>query len=192
MHIVVVGGSFGGLTAAYDLRRLLRRREHQVTVISKERRFIFIPSLPWVAMGSKTIADISFDLEAPLIAKGIDFVEATITGINPRARKVLTVGTEYEYDILLLATGHRSANEAVPGLGPFDGPGHSLTNLYMGLADDIRARTNGELDITVIDTKGVDDVAGGASAGNASASASPAAGERLFGQRFRSTAPPAL
>lgn len=29
------------------------------------------------------------------------------------------------------------------------GPGHSLTNLYMGLADDIRARTNGELDITV-------------------------------------------
>ena len=126
MHIVVVGGSFGGLTAAYDLRRLLRRREHQVTVISKERRFIFIPSLPWVAMGTKTIADISFDLEAPLIAKGINFVEAAITGINPRTRKVLTDGTEYEYDILLLATGHRSANEAVPGLGPFDGPGHSL------------------------------------------------------------------
>ena len=126
MHIVVVGGSFGGLTAAYDLRRLLRRRDHQVTVISKERRFIFIPSLPWVAMGTKTIADISFDLEAPLIAKGINFGEAAITGINPRARKVLTDGTEYEYDILLLATGHRSANEAVPGLGPFDGPGHSL------------------------------------------------------------------
>ncbi len=126
MHIVVVGGSFGGLTVAYDLRRLLRRREHRVTVISKERRFIFIPSLPWVAMGSKTIADISFDLEAPLVAKGIDFVEATITGINPQTRKVLTDGTEYEYDILLLATGHRSANEAVPGLGPFDGPGHSL------------------------------------------------------------------
>ncbi|MDP7618089.1 MAG: FAD-dependent oxidoreductase, partial [Arenicellales bacterium] len=126
MHIVVVGGSFGGLTAAYDLRRLLRRRDHQVTVISKERRFIFIPSLPWVAMGTKTIADISFDLEAPLITKGINFVEAAITGINPRTRKVLTDGTEYEYDILLLATGHRSANEAVPGLGPFDGPGHSL------------------------------------------------------------------
>ncbi|NIR30144.1 MAG: sulfide:quinone reductase, partial [Gammaproteobacteria bacterium] len=31
-----------------------------------------------------------------------------------------------EYDFLVIATGHRSANEAVPGLGPFDGPGHSL------------------------------------------------------------------
>jgi sulfide:quinone oxidoreductase len=28
--------------------------------------------------------------------------------------------------VLVVATGHRSANEAVPGLGPFDGPGHSL------------------------------------------------------------------
>ncbi|MGV7654299.1 NAD(P)/FAD-dependent oxidoreductase, partial [Mycobacterium kansasii] len=26
----------------------------------------------------------------------------------------------------VVATGHRSANEKVPGLGPFDGPGHSL------------------------------------------------------------------
>lgn len=29
------------------------------------------------------------------------------------------------------------------------GPGHSLTNLYIALTDDIRERTNGELDITV-------------------------------------------
>jgi len=126
MHIVVVGGSFGGLTAAYDLRRLLSRREHQITVISRESRFIFIPSLPWVAMGSKTIADISFDLRVPLAAKGIRFVEATVTGIDPGAHKVHTDGAGHDYDILLLATGHRSANEAVPGLGPFDGPGHSL------------------------------------------------------------------
>ena len=32
----------------------------------------------------------------------------------------------YDYDYLVVATGHRSANEAVPGLGPFDGPGQSL------------------------------------------------------------------
>ena len=126
MHIVIVGGSFGGLTAAYDLRRQLSRHEHRITVISRERRFIFIPSLPWVAMGSKTIADISFDLAAPLAAKGIDFAEATVSGIDPAARTVQTDGARYDYDILLLATGHRSANEAVPGLGPFDGPGHSL------------------------------------------------------------------
>jgi sulfide:quinone oxidoreductase len=35
-------------------------------------------------------------------------------------------GEKIDYDFLVVATGHRSANEAVPGLGPFDGPGHSL------------------------------------------------------------------
>ncbi len=126
MHIVIIGGSFGGLTAAYDLRRKLSRRGHDITVISKERRFIFIPSLPWVTMGEKTIEDISFDLERPLTSKGIDFVEAAVTRIDPEANRVHTEKGSYDYDRLLVATGHRSANEAVPGLGPFDGPGHSL------------------------------------------------------------------
>lgn len=126
MHIVVVGGSFGGLTTAFDLRRLLPRREHEITVISKERRFIFIPSLPWVAMGEKTIDDISFDLEQPLKSKGINFVEGAITKIEPQANKVHTATDSFDYDYLVIATGIRSVNEAVEGLGPFDGPGHSL------------------------------------------------------------------
>jgi len=126
MRIIIIGGSFGGLTAAYDLRRLLPRQSHEITLISRERRFIFIPSLPWVAMGQKTIGDISFDLEQPLRSKGIDFIEAAVTRIDPDAKRVHTGSESYDYDYLLIATGHRSANEAVPGLGPFDGPGHSL------------------------------------------------------------------
>ena len=126
MHIVIIGGSFGGLTTAFDLRRFLSHREHEITVISRERRFIFIPSLPWVVMGEKTVADISFDLERPLTSKGINFVEAAVSRIDPDERKVHTDSEVYDYDYLVIATGHRSANEAVPGLGPFDGPGHSL------------------------------------------------------------------
>ncbi len=126
MHIIIIGGSFGGLTTAWDLRRRLPRGKHEITVIAKERRFIFIPSLPWVAMGNKTLDDISFDLERPLASKGINFVEAEVTAIEPEKRKVKTAAKTYDYDYLVVATGHRSANEAVPGLGPFDGPGHSL------------------------------------------------------------------
>jgi sulfide:quinone oxidoreductase len=77
-------------------------------------------------MGEKTVADISFDLERPLTSKGINFVEAAVNRIDPEARKVHTDSESYDYDYLVVATGHRSANEAVPGLGPFDGPGHSL------------------------------------------------------------------
>jgi len=126
MRIIIIGGSFGGLTVAFDLRRLLPRRSHEITLISRERRFIFIPALPWVAMGQKTINDISFDLEQPLRSKGIEFLEASVTRIDPNTKTVHAGDESFDYDYLVIATGHRSANEAVPGLGPFDGPGHSL------------------------------------------------------------------
>jgi len=126
MHIVIIGGSFGGLNVAYDLRRLLPHKSHKITVISKEPRFVFIPSLPWVTMGSKTIEDISFELEGPLRSKRIEFIEAAVEAIDPEKSQLQTSAETIDYDYLVVATGHRSANEAVPGLGPFDGPGHSL------------------------------------------------------------------
>lgn len=126
MKIVIIGGSFGGLTAAHELRRLLSAKDCDITLISKDPRFVFIPSLPWVTMGTRTIERISFELEKPLDRKRIRFIEAEVRRIDPSAKKVFTPDAEYGYDFLVIATGHRSANEAVPGLGPFDGPGHSL------------------------------------------------------------------
>ena len=126
MKIVVIGGSFGGLTVAFGLKRLLSKRDCEITVISRDRRFVFIPSLPWVAMGTKTVEQISFELERPLKRKGIHFVHATVRQINAGSQRVYSDEGEYAYDFLVIATGHRSANEAVSGLGPFDGPGHSL------------------------------------------------------------------
>jgi sulfide:quinone oxidoreductase len=126
MQVVIIGGSFGGLSLAYELKRLLPASKCEITLISKEQRFVFIPSLPWVATGTKTIEQISFDLEGPLTRKGIRFVHDTVQQIDTGSQKVMASDTEYAYDYLVIATGHRSANEAVPGLGPFDGPGHSL------------------------------------------------------------------
>ena len=126
MRVVIVGGSFGGLTTAYELRSRLEHSKCEITVVSKDRRFVFVPSLPWVAMGSKTLDKISFDLERPLVRKNIDFVHATVLRVDPQEQTVIADEGEYSYNYLVIATGHRSANEAVPGLGPFDGPGHSL------------------------------------------------------------------
>ncbi len=126
MKVVIIGGSFGGLSLAYELERLLPSKKCDITLISKDRRFVFIPSLPWLVMGIKTMEQISFDLEGPLTRKGVRFVNDTVRQIDTGSQKVLSNDAEYAYDYLVIATGHRSANEAVPGLGPFDGPGHSL------------------------------------------------------------------
>lgn len=125
VRVVIVGGSFGGLSAAYELRRHLGPERADITLISKEERFTFVPSLTWVAMGSRTLAQISFDLAGPLARRKVNFVHETVAGIDVEEKLVTTKQGEHPYDFLVIATGHRSANEAVAGLGPFNGPGHS-------------------------------------------------------------------
>ncbi len=125
VRVVIAGGSFGGLGTAYELRRHLGPERATITLIAKDRRFTFVPSLPWVAMGSRTLEQISFDLAEPLARRSVGFVHQAITGVDTERKVVSTEAGEHPYDFLVIATGHRSANEAVAGLGPFDGPGHS-------------------------------------------------------------------
>ena len=126
LQIVIVGGSFGGLTTAHRLRRLLPRERSDITVVSRDDKFYFIPALPWVTMGQRTLDQISFPIQRSLRAGKIDCIIGEVERIDPQAQEVLIEGESLAYDILVIATGHRSANESVPGLGPFDGPGHSL------------------------------------------------------------------
>jgi len=71
--IVVLGGSFGGLTAALELKRLLGARA-DVTVISDDDRFVFLPSLPWLIMGWRKPDDITLSVSEILRPKGIEFL----------------------------------------------------------------------------------------------------------------------
>jgi sulfide:quinone oxidoreductase len=125
-RIVILGASFGGLTVAHELRRLLPASKLEITVVARDDKFVFIPSLPWVALGQRTLDQISFPLGRVLKSRRIGFVHGTASRIDPEGQRVHVGETILEYDFLVIATGHRSANEAVPGLGPFDGPGHSL------------------------------------------------------------------
>lgn len=56
--VVVLGGSFGGLTAALELRRMLGKGV-EISVVSDDSRFVFLPSLPWLIMGWRKPEDIT-------------------------------------------------------------------------------------------------------------------------------------
>lgn len=120
VKIVVLGGSFGGLTSAFELKRLLRK-EADVTVISDDDKFVFIPSLPWLSMGWRKAADISFAIRPILERKGISFIHERAKGVNADSSKVVTETREIPYDYLVIATGPYLAFEEVPGLGPEKG-----------------------------------------------------------------------
>ncbi|MBR7828797.1 FAD-dependent oxidoreductase [Actinospica sp. MGRD01-02] len=127
-QVIVVGGNFGGLAAALELKYELAD-DVAVTVVSASARFLFNPSLIWLPFGKRRAGDITFPLEPTFDAHGVEFVHAEATAIDPAARTVTTsTGAEYRYDYLILATGYRNDYEAVPGLGP-DGCAQSITTL---------------------------------------------------------------
>lgn len=118
--IVVIGGSFGGLTAALELKRLLGARA-EITVLSDTDKFVFIPSLPWVAMGWRRAGDITLSIKEILSPKGINLVHDAAKAIDPAKAAVATAAGEYRYDYLVVSTGPDLAFDEVPGLGPEKG-----------------------------------------------------------------------
>lgn len=122
--IVVLGGSFAGLTAALEARRHLGN-DHEVVVLSKTDTFAFIPSLIWVPFKRRKNEDITFPIRPILEKKGIRFVHAPATAIDPVGKTVSTPEGTESYDYLVVATGVELKFDAVPGMGPHDG--HTLS-----------------------------------------------------------------
>ena len=125
--VLVIGGNFGGLTAALEAKAELGG-DVDVTVVSATERFLFNPSLIWLPFGKRGAGDITFPLRPVFDARGIGFVHGEATAIDPAARTVTTTSGRYNYDYLVIATGYRNKFDVVPGLGP-DGHAQTITTL---------------------------------------------------------------
>ena len=125
--VLVIGGNFGGLTAALEVKAELGDGV-DVTVVSATDRFLFNPSLIWLPFGKRSATDITFPLRPVFEANGVGFVHAEATAIDPAARTVTTTSGRYYYDYLVIATGYRNKFDVLAGLGP-DGYAQTITTL---------------------------------------------------------------
>ena len=117
-HIVIIGASTGGLPAAYECRAALDKTHH-ISVVSNTPIFHFVPSNPWVAVGWRKRADISFELASVLSSKNIDFYDSGVTKIKPETNQILLGdNTILNYDYLIVATGPQLAFDEIEGFGP--------------------------------------------------------------------------
>lgn len=115
-RVLVLGSSFGGLTAALAVKRELHG-DVDVQVLSPAERFVFNPSLIWLPFGKRSPNDVTFPIEPTLIEHGINFVNAAAVEIDPDHKRVrIDDDSWYGYDYLVVATGYRNAYDAVPGL----------------------------------------------------------------------------
>ncbi|MDY7100688.1 MAG: FAD-dependent oxidoreductase [Actinomycetota bacterium] len=131
--VLVLGGNFGGLTAALAVKKELED-DVDVTVVSASDRFLFNPSLIWLPFGKRKADDITFPLDPTFDSHGVDFRHGEATSLDLATRKVETTAGTFSYDYLVIATGYRNDMDAVPGLGE---KGHAYT--ITTLPDAIRA-----------------------------------------------------
>jgi len=109
-RIVIAGGGFAGLYAAIHFdKRLARRADVEVTLISRENFILFTPMLHEVAAGDLYPGDIVNPLRR--ILRHVKVVEADVQAIDLNLRRVHCVGgvadheLEFEFDHLLLTLG---------------------------------------------------------------------------------------
>ena len=123
-HVVIVGGGFGGLTAA----RALRKVPVRVTVIDRTNHHLFQPLLYQVAMAGLSPADIAAPIRSILRKqKNVNVLLDEVTSVDLAHNTLQLQDETLTYDYLILATGGRTSyfghddwEKFAPGLKDLD------------------------------------------------------------------------
>lgn len=103
MKLVIIGGGFGGLRLA---RKLSNKPGFEITLIDRFNYHQFQPLFYQVATAGLDASNISFPLRKVFQkSKNIRFRMAEVQQINSYTNTVVTDIGDFEYDILVIATG---------------------------------------------------------------------------------------
>lgn len=114
--VVVVGGGYGGATAAKYVR-MWSDYGIDVTLVEPNSSFISCPISNLVIGGSKTIADITTPYDNLVRRHGVRMVQDMVTRIDPDKKVVMLAGGgELPYDRLILSPGVDFMWDNLPGM----------------------------------------------------------------------------
>ncbi|MBK7033059.1 MAG: NAD(P)/FAD-dependent oxidoreductase [Ignavibacteria bacterium] len=119
-RVVIVGGGFGGLSAA----KALMNSDVDVTLIDKTNHHLFQPLLYQVATAALSPGDVAQPIRSILrSSRNLHVVMTTVTNIDTQRKEVITTDGAYQYDSLILAPGarhsyfgHEEWEQNAPGL----------------------------------------------------------------------------
>jgi NADH dehydrogenase len=118
-RILILGGGFGGLTAARRLERLLPRHAAQVTLVSDVNFMLYTPLLPGAGGGTLEPRHVVVSLRDELSTTELRL--GHVVSADPERKVVRVSGFEGEdedlsYDHLLVCLGSTSRTLPIPGL----------------------------------------------------------------------------
>ena len=115
-HVVVIGGGYGGATAAKYLR-MFSEGKVRVTLVEPNASFVSCPISNLVIGGVKQMSDITVPYDNLEKRHGVRIVRDRATAIDPDKRVVkLAGGSELSYDRLIVSPGIDFMWETLPGM----------------------------------------------------------------------------
>ena len=114
-HVLILGGGFGGLSTANEIRKTFSSSKVKITIIDKKDWFMVGFAKLWIIRGTRTFENSTGSLNN-LSKKDINFFKDEIQNIDLENKKVKTKNTEFDYDFLIIALGASLAPEKIPGL----------------------------------------------------------------------------
>lgn len=103
-HVVVIGGGFGGATAAKYIRQL--DQSIKVTLIEPKTHYITCPGSNWVLGGLRSMGSLAHSYSKLSERYGIEVIHDKVTHVDAESRSVmLNNGDSLSYDRLVMAPG---------------------------------------------------------------------------------------
>ena len=125
-RVLVVGGGFGGATAAKYVR-LLSDSKIDVVLVEPDAAFVSCPMSNLVLGGSRLVADLTMPYTALTKQHGVTLVKDRVASIDPVKRvAVLASGASIAYDKLVLSPGVEMMWDRVAGLQDANAQGRIL------------------------------------------------------------------
>lgn len=118
-RVVVVGGGFGGATAAKTVRRL--DDNVHVTLIEPKTHYITCPGSNWLFAGLTDLNGLTVDYQAIKDRYGIEILSDRVGSIDRSRRQLKLLGGQtLSYDRLILSPGISFRWDAIEGYSPAD------------------------------------------------------------------------
>jgi NADPH-dependent 2,4-dienoyl-CoA reductase/sulfur reductase-like enzyme len=115
-QVIVVGGGYGGATAAKYIR-LLSAYKIPVLLVEPQSDFISCPMSNLVLGGSKNLKDITTAYDALTQKHGVKVIRDRVTSIDPEKKTIsLANGPTLPYDKLVLSPGVDMMFDSIEGL----------------------------------------------------------------------------
>ncbi len=113
-NVVIIGGGWGGLSAAKTLRSL--NSEINITLIEKEQSFVSCPISNWVIGQIKEMKDITFSYDKFIKNNRIKLIHDTVNSIDTNKKLLVFNDSKIYYDKLVLSPGVELQNSSIEGL----------------------------------------------------------------------------